>query len=138
MHEHELREVSDVSIGPDGKTVNLTLRTNNGAALPLTFQHAVFTQFISNLIGVGAAASQRRTGGKRIPISGMSQPTMFDPSPATSFALAESADRSQMFFVVRLFDMDLSFAVEKFTLKQLAETFGQAVQALDADETNPQ
>lgn len=137
MNAHELKGVSNVFMGPDGKTINLTLTTNNGATLPLTFQHAAFTEFISNLIRVGAAASQQRTGGKRVPFSGMSQPTMFNPSPATTFALAESADRSQMFFVVRLFDMDLSFDVEKSELKQLAGTFAQAVQALDADETNP-
>lgn len=133
MNAHELKGVSDVFMGPDGKTINLTLTTNNGATLPLTFQHAAFTELISNLIRVGATASRQRTGGKLVPSSRMSQPIMFNPNFATTFVLAEAANQ-KMLLVVRLFDMDLSFEVERSALKQLA----QAVQALDADETNPQ
>lgn len=136
MSEHEIRDVSDVSITQDGETIKLTITTNNGASLPLSFQHKAFAKFLENLIGVGASASRQRTGGASVTFS-EATPNIFAPTPLTNMALAESADRSQMFLVLRLFDMDLSFQVSKPTLRQLAGAFVQMTQALDADESKP-
>lgn len=138
MNEHEISDVSDVSVSADGETIKLTIMTNNGASLPLSFQHVEFTAFLQNMIGVGAQASEHRTRGKPEPIAIGPTPPKFSPhSLATQIGLAELPDRSAMFLVVRLFDMDLSFRVEKPTLRRLAQAFGQAVQALDADESKP-
>lgn len=138
MSEHEIRDVSDVSVTQDGETIKLTITTNNGASLPLSFQHAAFTTFLQNMIGVGAQASEHRTRGKPVPIGIGPTPTKFSPhSLATQIGLVELPDRSAMFLDVRLFDMDLYFRVEKPTLRRLARSFDQAVQALDADESKP-
>lgn len=118
MSQHEIRSVQH-DVSQDGKDVTLTIHTKTGGPFKVESKHQVFTDVINDLIGTGAKASWRRTGGVPVPF-----PSTMPYTPArnqlTGLAIHAAPSGNQLTLVVRLGDMDLPFAVTMTTLDSLA------------------
>jgi hypothetical protein len=118
MKDHEISDMSHV-YGEDGKSVELTIETNNGATLPVKVPYTKLTNLIEHLTRIGADAARHRTGGRAI-LFAESRPTIVGRTLLTGMAVAASPDGSQRYVVLRLWDMDLSFEVTMPTLESFA------------------
>jgi hypothetical protein len=129
MESQEFADVPYVSVSDDGSTISLKISTNGGNSLPVRFHHDAYTAFVQNLIGVGAQASEHRTGGKPIPIGTGSLPKLSPLCLATQCSFAGTPQN--MYLVVRLYDMNVAFRVEAPTIKRLQSACSEAIQAID-------
>jgi hypothetical protein len=129
MEEREFADVPYVAVSDDGITISMKIKTKGGNTLPVRFHHDAFTAFVQSLIGIGAQASEHRTSGQRIPIGTGPQPKLSPLCLATQCSFAGKPQN--MYLVVRLYDMDVAFRVEKPTIQRLQSACIQATKAID-------
>lgn len=130
MKDHEISDMSHVH-AEDGKSVELTIKTNNGATLPVEVPYSELTKLIEHLSRIGADAARNRTGGRSV-LFEESRPTILGRTLLTGMAVAASPDGSQWYVVLRLWDTDLSFEVTMPTLESFAVAIADAKK--DRDE----
>lgn len=128
-----LKQITDVSIEDNGKAVAFRVITQNDKSLEVSLPRHALHEFIENLIQIAQGAARVRTKGVPVSLS-TSPPTTFSGNQATALGIGEATDRKTMFLILRLHDFDLTFQVEKSILPGLADSFAQAVKAIDADE----
>ncbi len=118
MKDHEISDMSHV-YGQDGKSVQLNIKTSNGASLPVEVPYTKLPQLIEHLTRIGADAARHRTGGRSV-LFAESRPTILGQTLLTGMAVAASPDGSHWYLVLRLWDMDLSFEVTMPALESFA------------------
>ena len=133
MPNRAIKQISAVQITDCGRSIAFKIETQNGESLDVSFEPRTFTKLIEDFIKIGIEAARTRTKGKPLSIKA-ALPTTFSANELTALAVTESTDRKNMVLILRLFDFDLSFQVEKARLIELAASFVEMTKAFQADE----
>ena len=128
------KTITGISAGSsrlDGEGVKFRLETVAGNA-DFECDRTRLHNIIQYLIWVADDAAKKRTGSKLVPLP-TGRLEGVSPLPCTEVGCMTWQDPDTVLLIIRNFDYDFGFELDKKMLRDLERAFGQTAQALEAD-----